>query len=107
MCEILEDPIEPQRGEMLHPDWEGAAREMGRKPEERGARPHKGSVSRRREWTTVSNTAKRSSEMSPEKYSLDLMTSWSLGTLARAASDGEKDRSWPRWGEKGREVVRK
>lgn len=30
-----------------------------------------------------------------EKYSLDLMTRWSLGVLASAASDGEKNQSWP------------
>lgn len=64
MWEILEDPTESQGGETLHPDWEGAARGMGGKPEGRGARPHEGSVSRRREWTAVSNTAKRSREMS-------------------------------------------
>lgn len=74
---------------------------MGGKSEERGAGPHEESVSGRREWTTVSNAAKRSSEINPEKCSLDLVTSWSLGTLARAASEGGKERSRPNGERKG------
>lgn len=74
-----------------HMDWEGVASETEGKSEEGGARPSRASVSRRKEWTTVSNAAKRSSKISPEKCSLDLVTSWSLGTLARTASDGGED----------------
>lgn len=44
---------------------------------------------------TVSNAAKRSSEISPEKCSLDFVTSGSLGTLARAASGGGEDQGRP------------
>lgn len=43
----------------------------------------------------MSNAAKRSSEISPEKCSLGLVTSWSLGTLARAASEEERTGAGP------------
>ena len=44
---------------------------------------------------TVSNADKRSSEISSEKCSLGFVTSWSLGTLARAPSGGGKDQGRP------------
>lgn len=57
-------------------------------------RPSKASVSRRH-WTTVSNAAKRSSEIRPEKCPLDLVTCWLLSTLARAASEGGEGKTRP------------
>lgn len=53
-------------------------------------RPREEHISKQ-EWTTVSNAAKRSSEIRREKCPLDLVTHWSLGSLARAAFS-QKDR---------------
>lgn len=92
---VQEDPMDPQqlRGRRdPPPDWRGAASEMGGKPEDRGVKPREESVSRR-EWTTVSNAAKEVKQDKILKMSLDLVTSWSLGTLARAATDGGEGQS--------------
>lgn len=84
---VQEDPMDPQqlRGRRdPPPDWRGAASEMGGKPEDRGVKPREESVSRR-EWTTVSNAAKEVKQ--------DKILKMSLGTLARAATDGGEGQS--------------
>lgn len=79
-----------QRGKGQPGRWEGTQKR------EAAEMPSEGSVSGRRERTTVSIAAKRASEIRPEKCPLDLVTAWSLGTLARAATEGGEDRSRPR-----------
>lgn len=60
----------------------------------------------RRERRTVSSAAKRSNKIRPEKCPLDLVTNWSLGTLARAAGGrgGGEQEEWGAGGVQHRPV---